>query len=357
MDELERIDARRICIIKPSAMGDVVQAMPLLGALRNRFGAARIAWVVNRELAGLLEGHPALDELLLFDRRGSWGAALRLLAQLRSRRFDLVLDLQGLLRTAVMTWATGARRRIGLETAREGSAWACHRLISETGRDVPAELRYWRVAEAFGVGGLPRRAEFQIPEAALRWAAEAIPPRSAGWLAVHPGAQWTTKRWPVERFAAAAADHAGRTGCGICIVGAPGEAALAERLARALPHHVEVKNLCGKTDLKQLAAVLQRAVQLLCNDSGPMHLAAALGTPTTAVFTATDPLRSGPGGARHRQVWTLADCRGCYCKSCPKTGPDRLRCLRELPVSFVVAALGEAAGGPAGEAVGGQAAS
>src|SRR5215212_7353539 len=125
---LAEIRARRIAIIKPSALGDVIHSLPVLGALRHKFPDAHIAWVVNRSYQQLLDGHPALDETIAFDRgalKGGWqkaaGASLALARQLRRRRFDLVIDLQGLARSALMTLATGAGRRVGLSTAREGA--------------------------------------------------------------------------------------------------------------------------------------------------------------------------------------------------------------------------------------------
>ena len=120
--------ARRIVLIKPSALGDIIHALPVLTALRRRFPAAHIAWVVNHSYEPLLKGHPDLDETIPFERgrRGGWSALkynAGFLAGLRRRRFDLVVDLQGLLRSGLMTFATGATRRVGLGSAREGASW------------------------------------------------------------------------------------------------------------------------------------------------------------------------------------------------------------------------------------------
>src|SRR5687768_17524883 len=120
--------AKRIALIKPSALGDIVHSLPVLEALRHRFPVAHIAWVVNRSFAGLLAGHPCLDEIIPFDRsamRGSFRRAVSIAAafasQLRRRQFDLAIDMQGLLRSGMMTLATGSRRRVGFTTAREGA--------------------------------------------------------------------------------------------------------------------------------------------------------------------------------------------------------------------------------------------
>src|SRR5690349_19108383 len=136
MLDLTTVTAERICVIKPSALGDVVQTLPLLEALRARFPSSQVSWVINRELADLIDGHPLIHDTLTFDRRGSWRQSLGLVRTLRQKKFDLVFDLQGLLRTGVMTLATGAALRIGLETAREGANWACHVTLPGTGREL-----------------------------------------------------------------------------------------------------------------------------------------------------------------------------------------------------------------------------
>src|SRR5579863_5729894 len=132
--QLLDIDASRICLIKPSALGDIVQSLPLLGMLRRRFPTATISWVVRRDLADLVTGHPDLTEVIPFHRDGRWWEWRHLLGLLRRRRFDLVFDLQGLFRTAVMTFATRAGVRVGLQTAREGASLACHCIIPDSGR-------------------------------------------------------------------------------------------------------------------------------------------------------------------------------------------------------------------------------
>ena len=138
--DLNQLQPQRICLIKPSALGDVVQTLPLLPVLKHRFPEASISWVINRELRDLVDGHPALDDSIPFERRGGWSAWVGLLKTLRQRRFDLVFDLQGLLRTGVMTAATGAAVRVGLQTAREGSHFSLNFFL--TSSDIPLPLPF-----------------------------------------------------------------------------------------------------------------------------------------------------------------------------------------------------------------------
>lgn len=332
LSQLASRDARRICIIKPSALGDIVQTLPLLAVLRRRFPRATIHWVVNRGFRSLLDGHPDLEEVIPFDRRGSWSALARLLIELRRRQFDLVFDLQGLFRSAVMTWATGAPLRVGLETAREGAHRACHAIVPGTGRNVPAHARWRNIARALGVTSLPDSSGLIIPGEARSWASGKLRGLGRPILAVHAGAGWETKRWPIESFAELAARFPG----GVVTVGSREE----QRLAATISTSVkcaggDVLDLSGTTTLPQLAAVLAEVDLVLSNDSGPLHLAAAAGTPVVGIYTCTSPVQSGPAGSGHELVAANVSCAASYCKRCPQRGDDYLACLTDVTVDRV----------------------
>ena len=337
MSRLARVTASRVCVIKPSALGDVIQALPLLPVLRRRFPHAEITWVIASGLAGLVDPHPLVDRVVRFDRRGGWREWKTLLSELRSAQFDLVFDLQGLARTGLMTAATGARTRVGLESAREGSHLACHRLIPDTGRLMPAHQRYWRVAEELGCGGFSRPTPIAVAKADADFARDLIPPGRLA-LALVPGARWETKRWPAAKFARLAVKAYRKTGARAVIVGAPDEVDIcgeAERLIRRFAPAADPINLSGRTTLRQLAACLSRCHLAVSNDTGPLHLAAAVGTPAVGVFTCTDPVRSGPPGDRHEFVQTAVDCAGSYKKRCPLAEAQRCRCLEDVQVAAV----------------------
>ena len=343
MSRLARVAASRVCVIKPSALGDVVQAMALLPALRKRFPAAKISWVIASGLRDLVEPHPLVDRAIPFDRRGGWASWRRLLADLRAARFDVTFDLQGLARTGLMAAATGARTRIGLESAREGSRLAAHRLIPDTGRVMPAHVRYWRVAEELGVGHLRRTVPVAVGSADAAFARRVLPHAPAGGarrprIALVPGARWATKRWPAVKFARLAVKAYRATGATPVIVGAPDEAGLCgevERLIRRFAGGSGPVNLAGRTTLRQLAACLHRCDLAVSNDTGPMHLAAAVGTPVVGVFTCTDPVRSGPPPGPHEFVRTAVACGGSYKKTCPLPGAARCACLEDVQVAAV----------------------
>ncbi len=214
---LHQLRPRRIALLKPSALRDIVHALPVLTALRRRYPDAFICWVVNRSYQPLLDGHPDLDESLAFDRgasRSGWLAALasyrRFAAELRRRRFDLVLDLQGLFRSAVMALVTGAGRRVGLGSAREGARWFYTDVVPVPDYDrTHAVQRCWRVAEALGAEGPPRFVVPVRPDARL-WAEQQLRLLPRPWVMLAVGSRWRTKRWPPGHFAALAAEAATR---------------------------------------------------------------------------------------------------------------------------------------------------
>ena len=321
---------RRIALIKPSALGDIAHSLPVLTALRQRFGDAHIAWVVNRGYAPILEDHPDLNETVQFDRgamrqgwlRGGWYFA-RFLKQLRSLQFDMVIDLQGLLRTGLMTRATGAAVRIGLASAREGSRLCyTHRVDDRTGVTHAVD-RYWRVIEA--LGDAPPRKTFHVPAQrdAQAWVRQQLQHLPRPWLTVGVGSRWLTKRWPPEHFAALvhrAQEHFGGTAI---FVGTPEEADLARQAAARTTG--PMSQLTGVTTLPQLVAVLAECDVMIANDTGPLHLAVALGRPVVAPYTCTLIERTGPYQQEDRAVATSIWCRGSYLKTCP-----RMECMADL---------------------------
>jgi heptosyltransferase I len=323
---------RRIALIKPSALGDIIHSLPVLTALRQRFPRAHLAWVVNRAYAPLLQGHPDLDEIIPFDRhllRQSWlyGAqtSLRFLRGLRSHHFDLVVDLQCLLRTGIMALATGARCRLGLSSAREGAAYCYTHLIDDHRADgnVHAVERYWRVAQALGSASRQRHFRLRIDPAARRWAQELLRGCPRPWLAVGVGARWLTKRWPPEFFAELVRRAQAQTGGTALFVGAADEAVLARQAAGLLTG--PVCQLAGKTTLPQLVALLAEVDVMLANDTGPLHLAVGLGRAVVAPYTCTLVRATGPYGQDDRAVETSVGCHGSYLKRCA-----RMDCMSEL---------------------------
>ncbi len=330
--ELRTLSPQRVCLIKPSALGDIVNALPVLSALRQRWPEAWIAWVVNHSFRGLLDGHPALDEVIPYDRGGTKRSPVGLarltgfLQQLGRGGFDLTVDLQGLLRSGIMALATGSRVRVGLSDAREGAArFYTHQVPSPGTRGpVHAVDRLLRLAESFGADVAEPRFEVPLDAEDRQWAREVLRGVPRPRLILNLGASWKTKRWPPEHFAVIARRASEERSAGLVAVGAIEDAPLVKELRGRLDP-IAVLDLCGRTTLRQLAALATESDLVLSNDSGPLHLARAAGARVVGLYTCTNPRLHGPYGCEASTIQTGVWCAGSYLKTCA-----RLDCMREL---------------------------
>ncbi len=337
-------DFRRILIIKPSSMGDVVHALPTLSALRRTFPSAAITWLVKRQWAGLLERAEGLDRV--WPVEPSLSGWLSQVPRLRAASFDLVVDLQGLFRSGAIARLTGCPVRIGFVNAREGSPFFYTHKVPVPTPDLHAVDRYLLVAAALGadVGTSPRdgtHANFrlrvgladreEIADLLGRSGVRVSPP----WIAMNVSARWPTKRWPPEFFAAAA-DRIQEEKLGtVVLIGGPDERA-ASQAVRSLMRTVSV-DLTGETTPNLLPALLESASVLLTNDSGPMHVAAAVGTPVVAMFGPTSPTRTGPYGKGHRVLANQIPCSPCFSRTCRNR--VQLECLTSITPDKVIEAV------------------
>lgn len=316
---------RRILIIKPSALGDVVHTLPVLNLLRRRWPTAHIAWLVNRAFASILEGHPQVDQVITFDRRrfgaGWWNPAAALglrkfLRDLSNSKFDLAIDLQGLFRSGWMTRHTRAPVRVGFSNAREWAHLFYTHRVSPPPASQHAVDRYLRVCQFLGCDG-PIEFNFHVTEADRCSVAQMLP-RDVRYAVLLPGTNWPTKRWPVENFAAAVGPLKERYGLATVVAGGDDVRSLAGQIPGAI-------DLTGRTNLRELVALLEGASLVIANDSGPMHIAAALGRPLVTLFGPTNPDRTGPYQRMDTVLRLDLPCSPCYSRRC-----SHQSCLRWL---------------------------
>ncbi|MEX2188854.1 MAG: glycosyltransferase family 9 protein [Pirellulales bacterium] len=293
--------APRILIVKLTAIGDVVHAMPVACALRERFPQAYIAWLAEGRAGDLLAGHRAIDRRIVAPRRWlkSPSAVWNLRRQLRGLQFDVSIDLQGLTKSAVAAWLSGARRRIGFggEMGREIS-----RLFNRD-RVVPTSPhvvdRYLELLAPLGIEKPTVR--FDVPHFAAaatsveRFLAQR---RLVGSLAViNPGAGWPSKRWPADRLGLVARHLGARHGLPSVVVWAgDDERRWAEEIVSLSSGHA---HLAPATSLAELAELTRRACLFVGADTGPLHLAAAVATPCVGLFGPMPADRNGPYGPQH----------------------------------------------------------
>lgn len=347
--DLSRRTFNRILLVKPSSLGDIVHALPVLHGLRRRYPGATIDWLVASSFASLLRGHPEIDELVIFDRKRLAGfgrnlsattALFAFLRRLRAGKYDLVIDLQGLFRSGFFSRATGAGVRLGFRTAREGARFFYTHQVCVDDPDAHAVDRNYLVARVLGFDDVPICFTPVLPESA--WDEVHDPLKrdllssDALRMVVVPGGRWETKVWLPQRFAETIDRVAERTGARGILVGSPDETALCEQIANKCES--DPVNLAGKTNLRQLAVVLKRADVVLCHDSAAMHFAVAFRRPLVCLVGPTNPHRTGPYNRPNDVVRLNLDCSPCYLRRLDRC-PHGHRCMRDINVGRVVTAV------------------
>jgi len=322
-------DYHHILLIKPSSLGDIVHAMPTCAAIRRAYPKARLTWLVKREWAALVERIDGVDRI--WPVESTLKGWLSQVSLLRAERFDLVVDLQGLFRSAAIGWFAGSSLHVGFENGREGSPWFYSRRVPVPQLEMHAVDRYLLVAKAVGAveSGAPEF-RFRIPQTDYdeidRLLSRSGVTPGTSWVAMNVSARWPTKRWPATSFAEVA-DRLQQEGCGpVVMIGGPDERADVAVVNGMMK--TPAVDLAGDTTVGLLPALLSRASMLITNDSGPMHIAAAVGTPVVALFGPTSAARTGPYGVGHYVLTGNVPCRPCFSRTCHNALP--LECLRTV---------------------------
>jgi heptosyltransferase II len=320
-----------VLVIQTAFLGDVVLTTPLLSLLATRHGPVDV--VTTPAAAGLLEGHPAVASVIQYDKRGSgrgWKGLRRLGRQLRSRGYQRVYLPHRSVRSAALALWSGARERVGFADAPGAITYTTRIARPRSGHEVE---RLMALAEPAPDERAPVRLALSAVDYARADAWLASRMVRSGFFAFAPGAVWGTKRWPYY------AELASRLDRMTVIVGGAEDAALADAIVAAAPE--KVVSAAGALSLRESAALIQRASLLVTNDSAPLHLATAVGTPIVALFGPTVP-EFGFGPRRPGDV-TLGHAH-LACRPCSKHGPHRCplghhRCMRELSVEVVLDAV------------------
>ena len=368
-DELRSRDFSKILLIKLSAVGDVVHTIPVLNKLRRRYPNAQLDWLVTPGIAELLQHHPAINSVIPFTRKvgaAPFGVSglvaladyARLATKLRAARYDLVVDMHGQLRTALLALATGAPARVGFDRpraevwqasersfpeqtrkhawqgAREGSWLAYTHTIPVPTLEMHAVDRYLNVGPLLGLDDGPADFSFPIPQEAngrIEALLDYYEIAKAKIVVMAPGTIWETKQWRREAFAEVGR-HFLQTGFAVTLIGSERERAVCNEVAALAPG---VVNLAGETTLSELAALIRRATICVTNDSGPMHLAVALGRPVVSIFGPTDPLWIGPYRRDAAVLQAKLPCVPCYLRQLSRC-PHGHACMHDVAASAVI---------------------
>ena len=307
----------RVLIVLPGAIGDVVRALPLLGRIRRGRPDARIGWVVEPPSAPLLAAHPWLDEALVFRRREGLRAIPPIVRQLRAGGWEIALDLGRGLKSALLARATRAPVRIAFARAdaREGGWLLATRCLPAQGIDRPKLEQFLAFADALDLPAAPIAFGLE-PSGEEAAQAEAL---LAGLrrpvVAACVGSSCPARRWFPEPTAAVLSGLAERLRGSAVLVGTGADAAFGAAVARVA--RGPVRDLIGRTSLRQLVAVLGRCVLAFGPDSGSLHVAAAVGTPVVSLWGATSAQRSAPFGWERLALQGVAPCAPCFLRECP----------------------------------------
>jgi heptosyltransferase-1 len=338
----------KILLIKPSSLGDVVHALPTAHLLRKSLPEAHISWLLNDTLVGLLKNCPAIHAIIPFHRQ-RWGRLsrfpefLQFLHRLQEQKFDIAIDLQGLFRSGVIAKGCRAPRRIGLADAREGSRWFHSETVPIPAGVTHAVDRYRQVIVHLGFDA--GRIEFPFGEsdqdktevdAFLREHGAGQAPL----IALCPSARWDNKRWPAVRYGELVRELSRAwKSHRVVLIGDTRD----ETYLRAVAELSEASPIlmAGKLPLSGLIELLRRCALYFGNDTGPTHVAAALGVPTVEIFGPTDPARTGPHASQAGHVAVVRKslpCAPCLKPTCANTVP--LECLKTIRTEEVLEVAG-----------------
>ena len=308
---------KRILIVKLSSMGDLFHALPAVHCLKTGLDA-EIDWVTQPEYVELVRCFTDVTRVIPFPRRGFMGGVVRFARTVRARDYDLIVDLQGLLKSAVAARLARGRQVVGPSFHREGSRWFYHAVAGPRNKARHAVDENLDVVRYLNLPDAP--AQFPVR----------FPPRERAQpgrrVALVPVSRGLCKNWPLERFIATGRQLREQMGATLFLMGGPAEQAACEAVRAAVDDGVPaaVQNLAGRTSLVEMGSWLGSMDLVVANDSGPIHMAAAIGVPVLAIFGPTDPARTGPYGHGHRVVTASIDCQPCFRKTCKAGTPECL---------------------------------
>jgi heptosyltransferase I len=327
----------KILILKPSSLGDVIQALPVLRLVKSHLPASEIFWWIDSSLAPLIENDPDLAGIVHFERKRwasprHWPEIFRSIRWMRAQKFDWVIDLQCLARSGAFAWLANGKFLIGLDEVREGARGFYDLAVRRASFHTHAVDWYLAVLPALGV---PVHKNFRwLPEhpgiaatVKSKWQTE-----GARWIAIQPGARWPNKRWPVQNFVELVRLLAENfPDARFAILGNGDDKPLGETILRAEP--ARCLNLCGQISLPEMVEWLRLSELMITNDTGPMHVAAALGTPLVALFGPTEPHRTGPYGQLENVLRIDLPCSPCMKSYCRYEKPNE--CLKAISPAMV----------------------
>ena len=335
-------------MVRLSSIGDIVHTLPALSALRKRFPSARIDWLVETRCRDVLLENPELDALVEVDTLGwrkrlltpgTWMDIAASVRRLREREYDVVLDLQGTIKSSVAARLARGDRRVGFSAAalkeRAASLFYGERIdVPTNGAGLHVIDRHLQLLRALDIDSRERSFSIVVPEAMEEDAASTL--ESWGFndfVMLNPGGSWVTKRWSPEKFGRVAAAVHREWQLPSLVLWGPGEEEMAQRIVDTSEG---AARLAPPTAIREANAYVRRARLFISGDTGPTHIASAFGVPVVGIFGPTDPARNGPFGEGDVVVSKPVPCGPCYKHRCPGYGNV---CMTQIEVEDVMVAV------------------
>ena len=332
------LEPKNILLVLHGSIGDVIRALPLANLIDHAFPNARLTWSIEPPSLPLVEHHPAVDEVILFDRTRWWRQLVPFLRRIRAGRFDLVLDLQRHLKSGIISRWCGAPHRLGFHRvdSKELNWVFNNHHLPRLGNGLSKLNHYLKFAEYLGI--VPEPVEWKL---SLTQAEEVVVDRhlekiSSGFATLFVGSRWESKNWFSWQITSCAELIQQRHGLSVVLLGGKNDAAVAREVEISCRRGI--LNLVGRTSLREVIGIIARANVAVGPDTGLMHIAAAVKTPVVSLWGATDPSRTGPHGGEDFVIRGKADCSPCYLRRCPI---GRV-CMRSIEIEEIMAKIDRA---------------
>jgi lipopolysaccharide heptosyltransferase I len=331
----QNLEPKKILVVLHGSIGDVTRALPLANLIRRGFPKAKLAWTVEPPSLPLVEHHPAVDEVILFDRPRWWSQLGPFLRRIRAGRFDLVLDLQRHLKSGIISRWSAAPNRLGFHRldCKEFNWVFNNHHIPAVENSISKLNHYLKFAEYLGLVPKPVEWNLSLTREERIGVDRLLENVDSAFATLFVGSRWESKGWFASQILSCAKLIQERYGLRVILLGGAQDAVLAREVEVSCGQGTI--NLVGRTSLKEAVGIIARAKVAVGPDTGLMHIAAAVGTPVVSLWGATSPSRTGPYGFEELVIQGRADCSPCYRKHCPI---GRV-CMQSIDVEEIMAKI------------------
>ena len=340
MKDLSTLPIHRIMVRSTNWIGDAVMTTPALKAVRERFPDAQITVVANKLVAQLFEFHPDCDDVIIYDKTGrhsGWRGFLAFAWALRKLRFDCAILFQNAFEAGLLGFLAGIKYRVGYATDGRGFLLSHPVSISNKEQALHHTDYYLNMLAQCGIMTDKKQQRLALKPDEREWAKNLL--HGENYAVINPGATYgSAKRWIPERFAAVADSIRANHQLSIILSGGPAEQEIGMDIEKSM--RTPCLNLVGKTNVRQMMALLEGSRLMVTNDSGPMHVAAAFEVPTVAIFGPTDHTTTSPWGTRAKIVRQSVECSPCLLRQCPIDH----RCMQRITAEHVLSAVANVLG-------------